>query len=124
MNKNQAAVALGSIKSAKKAKSSRNNGSRGGRKESAALRESRQETFGLLMVIQDIRSALGDSEEKLMIGELAKHAMALREKAEREEKRANELDAVCLEIKQALDEMGAPIASAIGRRLLVRFGAR
>ena len=42
-----------------------------------------------------------------------------QKKLESETARANEFDAVLGEIKQALDEMGAPVAEAIGCRLLV-----
>jgi len=49
----------------------------------------------------------------------------LRERLDSETARANELDAVCGEIKQALGEMGAPIAGAIGcRRENGRLGGR
>jgi len=119
MKKNPAAVALGSIKSAKKAKSSRENGRKGGRKESKALRESREETFAALAVIFEIRKAIGDPEGKLMLSELPKEVMRLRESLIEERNKAQELDKTLMEIKAALDEMGAPVASAIGCRLLV-----
>jgi len=77
--KNPAAVKLGKIKTAKKAAAARDNGRKGGRKESQALRDSRMETFQALRVIYEIRVAAGDPEGKLMIPELINRISEMRE---------------------------------------------
>jgi hypothetical protein len=66
----------------------------------------------------DRQYARAERAEKIILAREAT-IVDLHEKLESETARANEFDAVLGEIKQALDEMGAPIAAAIGCRLLV-----
>ena len=79
--KNPAAVKLGKIKTAKKAVAARDNGRKGGRPESQALRDARMEAFQALRVIYEIRVAAGDPEGKLMIPELIAKIEHLRKAA-------------------------------------------
>ena len=76
--KNSAAVKLGKIKTAKKATAARENGRKGGRKESQALRDARMEAFQALRVIYEIRVAAGDPEGKFMIPELISEIATMR----------------------------------------------
>jgi len=102
--KNPAAVKLGKIKTPKKAAAARDNGRKGGRPESQALRDARMEAFQALRVIYEIRVAAGDPEGKLMIPELIGRISDMRLLIERADKALDDL---------GLGAGGSPLRSEI-----------
>jgi hypothetical protein len=102
--KNSAAVKLGKIKTAKKATAARENGRKGGRKESQALRDARMEAFQALRVIYEIRVAVGDPEGKLMLDKLIEHCRKMRGLLERADKALEDY---------GLGSEGSPLRSGI-----------
>lgn len=91
MKKNPAAVKLGKIKTAKKAAAARDNGRKGGRPESQALRDCRAETAAAIAVIQQIRAALGDGEGRIMLHDLAEEIRRLKTQSEINHERAENI---------------------------------